>query len=274
MGEPFVQSAPGLFLLESWIRSQRGLVAGFTSRQGGESTGPFAENNLSFQVGDAFFSVLQNRRKVAARLHFSLKNWVFAGQVHGTSLHSASSADRGKGAEKGDTAIPGTDGLYTAQRGIMLALTFADCVPIYFFSPSCHLIGIVHAGWRGTAGRIAPRLIEKWKKLGVPASDMRVAIGPSICGNCYLVDEAVIGQFRNGGVRTENIRPVGNGQYALDLKQINYDWIRSAGIPEENIAVSSWCTSCRTDLFYSHRRDRGKTGRMLGFIGMREDRYL
>ena len=148
---------------------------------------------------------------------------------------------------------------------------FADCVPIYFYSPHDHLFGIVHAGWKGTVANISQSLISQWIDYGVSPHQILVAIGPSICKDCYVVDDRVIQKVDQLKIKNTVYEKIEENQYKLDLKELNKSNILKSGIPEENILVTSFCTSCHSSYFYSHRRDLGKTGRMIGFIGIRED---
>ena len=120
---------------------------------------------------------------------------------------------------------------------------------------------------------IGAKMIMLWEKDGIPPEDVFTVIGPAICATCYVVDERVIAQVEKLPV-SPFYQIVSENQYALDLKALNRALLQQAGVPEKQILVSRYCTSCNPDLFFSHRRDAkmtGTTGRMLAFIGIKED---
>ncbi|ARA97235.1 peptidoglycan editing factor PgeF [Geobacillus thermodenitrificans] len=251
-----------------------GAVAGITTKQGGESKGSFASLNMGLHVGDDRTAVVNNRRRLAASLVFPLDDWVCCEQVHGAVIQKVTKSDRGSGAQDFATAVRGADGLYTDEAGVLLALCFADCVPVYFMAPSVGLVGLAHAGWRGTAGGIAQNMVRLWQEREhVAPADMYAAIGPAIGPCCYTVDDRVIDGLRSTVPAGSPLpwRETSPGQYALDLKEANRLQLIAAGVPDSHIYVSERCTSCEETLFFSHRRDRGTTGRMLAFIGRREE---
>ncbi|MFD0771004.1 peptidoglycan editing factor PgeF [Bacillus sp. CGMCC 1.60114] len=269
MREPFTYKDDMLHL-QAW--EQLGpIIAGFTTKEGGVSTGSFHTMNLGLHVHDNVEDVHENRRLLAEKLHVSLENWICSEQVHDYHVAKVGKQEKGKGVFSYKDGIPNTDGIYTTDTDVLLTSCYADCVPLYFYSPSYKMIGLAHAGWKGTVKGIASEMIRKWKEEGVSLDDIHVAIGPSIGACCYVVDERVLSaakQVVHGSVPYEMIS---DGQYAIDLKEINRLLCLQAGIKEEHIIMSSLCTSCETQLFFSHRRDHGKTGRMLSFIGFKEE---
>ncbi|MED4972620.1 peptidoglycan editing factor PgeF [Geobacillus proteiniphilus] len=271
---------PDIFQQEArgWLRCGAppfaGAVAGLTTKHGGESKGPFASLNMGLHVGDDRTDVVNNRRRLAEWLAFPLERWVGCEQVHGADIRKVTKNERGNGAQDFATAVPGVDGLYTDEAEVLLALCFADCVPIYFVAPSAGLVGLAHAGWRGTAGGIAGHMVRLWQtREHIAPSDIYVAIGPAIGPCCYTVDDRVVDSLRPTLPPESPLpwRETSPGQYALDLKEANRLQLLAAGVPNSHIYVSERCTSCEEALFFSHRRDRGTTGRMLAFIGRREE---
>ncbi|WAA10645.1 peptidoglycan editing factor PgeF [Fervidibacillus albus] len=272
MNELFQPVDRSYFQIEKWKEIDSRIVAGFSSKQDGFSKYHYESNNFGFHVGDQREVVKQNRQALAEKLRFPLDRWIFAEQTHGRNVRYVDFEDRGKGAKMYDTSLPNTDGLYTDQQGILLALVFADCVPIYFFSPVDQKVGIVHAGWRGTVNKVAIQLVKKWVREGTAIETIQVAIGPSICNRCYFVDNKVIDQVDSLQLREKVYEEKTKGQFALDLKKVNELLLREFGIPKDKIRITNYCTSCHSHLFFSHRKDQGKTGRMVGFIGIREDK--
>jgi len=266
--EPFQLKEDTYFLIQEWIDQNPNLVAGFTTKNDGFSSSFWESNNFGFHVGDYKLDVVKNREKLANQLKIDVSSWVCCEQTHGKNVKQVSDLDKGLGSIDYDSSITDTDGLYTKEKNILLGLCFADCVPIYFYEPNTNLIGIVHAGWKGTVLKIGNELIDKWEEKGAKIDNISVCIGPSICNTCYIVDNNVIQRIKELKIKETDSCYVhkGNGQYSLDLKQLNKVILRDRGIPEENILMSSYCSSCDHQYFYSHRRDGGKTGRMMAFI--------
>jgi YfiH family protein len=266
-----------MLFLQRWMKQYPWLTAGFSTRLGGRSHPPYEALNCGLHVGDRPIDVVQNRNRLAQLQGFSFAQWTCANQVHGSHLYHVGTEDRGKGNATLDTAIPDVDGLYTRHRDIFLASFYADCVPLYFVDPVNRVVGIAHAGWKGTVSQIATKMIQRWQQeFGSELSSIQIAIGPAIGGCCYEVDDAVMDHIKPYAdhLSTSSYTSNDNGKYQLDLKQINHDFIKKAGIPSENIEVSSWCTSCRSDLFFSHRKENGKTGRMTAFIAIKEEEIV
>ena len=144
--------------------------------------------------------------------------------------------------------------------------------PFISYIGESRAIGIAHAGWKGTVGGIAAEMIRNFQSEGIGANEISVVIGPSICENCYIVDDYVINLVHN---KLEDVvilpyNKISDHQYQLNLKECNRLVLIKAGVPSENIQVTNLCTSCQSEHFYSHRRDQGKTGRMISFIGWKE----
>lgn len=270
--EPFVYENESYFLIENWMEKYPGLVTGITTKKGGSSTGFFENLNMGFHVGDLKEAVCSNRNKLANLIQFPVKHWVGAEQTHETLIRNITSADRGFGADSYENAFNGTDGFYTDEEGILLTLCYADCVPLFFIAPEYRMIGAAHAGWKGTVNEIAQKMVEKWGEEGILPNQIFVTIGPSICEKCYIVNDYVINFVEKSLVDVEE-KPynlIKEGQYTLDLRKLNKIILLKACVPEENIQMTKLCSSCDQFEFFSHRRDQGKTGRMLSYIGWKE----
>ncbi|MDY0396306.1 peptidoglycan editing factor PgeF [Virgibacillus halophilus] len=177
--------------------------------------------------------------------------------------------EKGCGAKRLDTSLKSIDGVYTKEKGVLCTAFFADCVPLFFLDPVSGLIGIAHAGWRGTVGRIAEKMVWKLTEYGATKSSLLAVIGPCISKANYEVDHQVISNISDKD-QAIAATPLANGRFLLDLKKLNAKILHDAGLPEKNIAVTNYCTFDDETLFFSHRRDQGKTGRMLAFIGYRD----
>ena len=271
MKEFFVKKNEHYFSIPSWEDMDSRLTVGFTTKNGGVSKGSYNSLNTGFHVADEKKDVVKNRGLIAEKVKIPLQCWVGAKQTHRNHIVHVTKAFRGQGAADYESAINDTDGLYTTEKGVLLTLCFADCVPIYYYAPKHGYIGIVHAGWKGTVAEIAVKMIDKWKEHGIDPKDIMTAIGPSICGNCYIVDDKVIKQVRTiiGEQAVKPYYEIEEGQYHLDLKELNRFILNKAGV--QDVLVTNLCTSCQKDEFFSHRRDLGKTGRLMSFIGWKED---
>lgn len=274
MTEPFKKSNDGLFHLEKWELEEPGLVAGFTSKDGG--TGRYNGLNMAFHVQEEASFVLENRKNTAKLIDFPTAGWVGCEQTHEVHIAHVSKRDAGRGALDYETALAATDGLYSEDAGVLLTLCYADCVPLFFLDRAEKRIGTAHAGWKGAVGGIGPKMLEKWKQQGSRLQDIEAAIGPSICGSCYKVGAAVAEEVRKWYRPGEKLplSPVPDeaDTYFFSLQDFNKDLLIQAGLPPENIYVTSLCSSCSPD-FFSHRRDLGSTGRMMGYIGWKEGKH-
>ena len=190
-------------------------------------------------------------------------------------------ADFGVGALAKSTLL-NYDGLITNIPGVTLVATFADCVPLYFVDEKHHGIGLAHSGWRGTVDRIAWSMMEAMHAAyGTEPGDLRVAIGPCICGDCYEVGEELKEAFEKDfsgeieeetGVAFSDICRAGAnpGKYQLDLRLANLQSFLKAGVVRGQIEVSDICTCCNPDLIFSHRYTKGLRGTSAAFLGMKE----
>lgn len=271
--EPFILKDTRYFLIKEWMDQFPNLVAGFTSKNGGISNSNFSTLNLGLHVNDSITSVKENRQCMAEALRFPVENWVGAEQTHKVNIEMIAMKDAGKGSLSYEESFKDTDGFFTFNKNILLTLCFADCVPLFFIHGETGAMGVAHAGWKGTVNGIAEEMVKLYKTKGIGAKEVQVVIGPSICRNCYIVDEPVITLVKNrlGNIEEHPFNHIQENQYELDLKEVNKSILLQAGVLEKNIQVSNFCTSCHEEHFFSHRRDKGSTGRMMGFIGWKED---
>jgi YfiH family protein len=208
-------------------------------------------------------------------------------QVHSSVIHRVGDATP-------DHPLTG-DGLVTDRPGILLSVRVADCLPVLLADPVRRAVGAFHAGWRGTLARIVEKGVGEFRRhFGSDPADVKAAIGPGIHRCCYEVSEDLRdrfhGQFSYADALFEEVpssdpirrkyplmfmnqRAPGHGEpprkVHLDLVEANRRQLLEAGVRAENIWISDLCTSCRTDLLFSHRKEKGITGRMGGAIGIR-----
>jgi polyphenol oxidase len=272
MTDSFIKADDLLFSLPQWESLLPGLKAGITSKQSGFSKGAYQSLNMGLHVSDDKVHVFKNRKKAADRIGFPLNLWVCSEQTHSSNIQWVTEKHGGSGTLNYSDSIRDTDGLITNVPNLLLTMCYADCVPIYFLYPEGRFIGVAHAGWKGTVLNIAGKMIEEFKRAGADPADIQVAIGPSICRKCYQVDDRVIDKveklLEDCDEKPYNLKY--EGQYELDLKKANELVLQNNGVPSENISISRLCTVCEQEEFFSHRRDNGKTGRMMSFIGWKE----
>lgn len=274
MKEPFSLKNEAALLTEPIITGEKVIRAGFSLRDGGTSCGPFVSLNLGLHVGDQAEKVVRNRRILGKEIGFPVDQWVCAQQVHGVNIAEITSDLAGSGSVDLQSAVENVDGLYTSETDLLLALCFADCVPIYFYVKDPAVVGILHAGWRGTVQGGAERMVKTlMRAFRIPASSVHAIIGPAIAGPDYEVDQRVIAEVQrlDRSLWKNALSPHGEGHGLLDLRVLNRAILAEAGVPEEQIVMTAYSTSRRPDLFYSYRRDGGTTGRMIGFIGMKHE---
>ncbi|MFW6390018.1 MAG: peptidoglycan editing factor PgeF [Halanaerobiales bacterium] len=247
---------------------QNGIKAYFTSRIGGVSTGNYSNLNLGLHTNDDKMNVLKNRKKLAYTLGIDHNSFTSADQVHNNHVSIIKKEDAGKGALNYQDSIQGTDALLTKEKNLPLISFYADCVPLYLLDPIEQIIGLAHAGWRGTVKNIAAATVSVMvNELGSKLKNIWAAIGPCISKDNYQVDEKVIARVKSAVTYyKEVIVKQGSGLYLLDLRLLNYQLLRNIGINTDRIIMDNHCTFKQEEYFYSYRRDKGKTGRMCSII--------
>lgn len=248
----------------------------FSFRTGGVSGSRWQSLNVGLHVGDQPSDVIANRHICASIIGGELEDWVTAQQVHGTGVHVARAADKGRGIHAAESAVPGVDALITDEPGLTLVVMAADCVPVLFYDPVHRAIGAAHSGWKGTVGHIVVEVVEAMKRTyGTKAIDLRVSLGPSIRQCCYEVDDVV----RNPVVEafgTRYVRPRFGvqGKFLLSLQSCIRSDLVDAGVPEGAVDDCGVCTSCQKHVLFSHRAESGRTGRQLGAVRLNTDGTL
>jgi YfiH family protein len=232
------------------------------TRLGGVSRSPCQSLNVGHSVGDDPHDVEENHRLVHDALGVRGADVVTARQVHGNHVACVTAADRGR-------AIPDTDALLSGDPGVTLLLRFADCLPIFLYDPQRGVIALGHAGWRGTAAMISYRMVSTMiDSYGSDPANMIAALGPAIGPCCYVVGEEVIGAITPALPDWKSaVRPCGDGHFSLDLWEANRQQLTDCGIPA--VETGRLCTACHADEFFSHRAERGNTGRFAALLGIR-----
>jgi YfiH family protein len=252
---------------------QDGFVNGFSTRLGGVSDMPQNALSLAGFNDDAAENILENRRRF---LKLFSGDWALAGcwQVHGADVRVVESIEEAKPAEDshGDTIY--CDVIVSAAPGVLAGVKTADCVPILIGDPETKAFAAVHAGWRGTlASAVVVAVKQMIERYGTRPENLRAAIGASAGPCCYEVGSEVIDGFTNKFAGAEKLfTPTREGHALIDLLQANRDQLVSTGVKPERIHTAPICTMCRTDLFFSYRKEKslhGKVGRLMAVIGNR-----
>mgnify|MGYP000423594991 CR=1 FL=1 len=245
---------------------------GFSTRLGGVSKGIYASMNLSFTRGDEEEAVLENYRRIADAIGFSMEGIVCSDQTHTVHIRQVTEADKGKGVlqKKDYTDI---DGLITNVPGITLTTFYADCVPLFFLDPVNKAAGLAHSGWRGTVGRMGEKMVRAMKDaFGSEPENLYAGIGPSICQDCYEVSADVADRFREEFQGYEEdaglLYKTKPGKYQLNLWKANEIVLTEAGILREHISFPGICTCCNPEFLFSHRASQGKRGNLCAFLGV------
>ncbi|MEK4485068.1 peptidoglycan editing factor PgeF [Psychrobacillus sp. FSL H8-0484] len=243
------------------------LIAGMTVKDEAE----LEFNNMALHICENPENVVRNRKKLAASLHCELDNFVCANQTHSSNFQHVTLADKGRGADRLDTAIADTDALYTYEPNLLLCSFTADCVPVFFYNEVNGLIGVVHSGWQGTVKEITLKLFEHLKQVEhCNPSDLRVQIGAALSQEKFEVDEDVYVKFKNLGY-ADDFMYYNNqtNKYHIDNQQTVKKQCELAGISTEQITIDPTCTYLSPDGF-SYRQDK-QSGRHLSFIMKKGD---
>jgi YfiH family protein len=230
-----------------WLEAELpGATAAFSTRIGGVSEPPFDTLNLGRLTGDP--GVRQNRHRLAAALGVDARGVLIGRQVHEAAVRRHDGPTEPSAYEEPQPRLPDADGHATDRPGLAPLVFTADCLPIAL--SGARGVAMIHCGWRGMAAGIVQRGVEE-----VDAS--AAAVGPGIGPCCYEVGDEV----------REAFAPLGDGIAAgrmLDLREVARRLLVQAGV--EQVEISDLCTSCNPELFFSHRRDGGRTGRQAGLV--------
>ncbi len=232
------------------------------TRLGGVSGAPCESLNVGHLVGDDYELVEANHDLIYQALGISRRDVATAHQVHGNRVALVGPEDRGR-------VIPATDALITDTPGVALMLRFADCLPVLLYDPIRRAIGLAHAGWKGAIGGIAAKTASAMvEAYGSRPADIVAGLGPCIGPCCYQVGTEVIELVKASfGHWQELLRPQGDGSVHFDLRGASDRQLAELSVRE--VEVSQLCTACRTDEFFSHRAEKGRTGRFAVILGMR-----
>ena len=240
----------------------------FSTRLGGASEGEFTSMNMAFNRGDNPENVTENYKRICKSAGFDFDSLTASAQDHNTFVRAVTSENKGVGIYK-PRDLHSVDALITNEKGVTLVTYYADCTPLFFVDIKQKTIGLAHAGWRGTVGRIGEKVVNKMTELyGTNPADIVAAIGPAISVCCYEVDKPCADNFYalSDLDSSRFVFPKDNGKYMIDLLETNRQILVAAGVKNENITVSDVCTNCNSELLWSHRATKGKRGTMSAFM--------
>ena len=267
-----LKKGPVEYLASSALGQCDALVHAFCTRRGGITEGHFASLNFSAREGDGSDRVRKNGEIIASAFNLHEDQFFSVHQVHGDRILIVDH----KNIDSLKQQQHQCDAIMTDQPGLAIGIKTADCVPVFLAAKTQRIIAVIHAGWRGTALNISAKTVAAFAEtFSCRPADMIAAIGPSIGPCCYQVDDAV---FKAGG-GNENWESAflpgrKQGEWLLDLPSANKRQLIQAGIPWESVFTADLCTSCRKDLFFSHRGEAGKTGRQINFMMLKEKKSI
>ena len=263
------QSLP---LIESpLLQGFSGLRHGFSTRKGGVSKEHLSSLNFGFSLGDDRENVIENFRIMGTALGGQAEDFVLTKQTHSVNVRRVGRDDRGKGIFR-ERDYTDVDALMTNEEGVILTAFSADCVPILFYDKGQRVIASCHSGWRGTHGRILAEVIKAMEEeFSSKPEEIYIAIGPSICKNCYEVSSDVGEAFLEAFPILDDksaspVERVSKEKFHIDLWELNRIIALECFIPPENISISGYCTMENPELFFSHRYSQGKRGVQGSFI--------
>lgn len=233
------------------------VIAAESTRHGGVSPAPYASLNLGLNTDDDLSNVEENRRRFLAELDLSANALASAHQVHGRAVLLATEP----------VYEHGYDALITQLPGLAVGVTVADCCPILIYDAKNKAVAAIHAGWRGTAARVVLAALQRMQlEFRTYPGDCFAYVGTCISQQYYEVDEQVAIRFSE----VHKVPGAAPGKWMVDLRAANKHQLLSFGIPESNIEVSPYCTWQHNEDFYSHRKEQGRTGRMMAVISLPE----
>lgn len=246
-----------------------GVTHAFSTKKGGISEGIYESLNLRFSIGDNDNHVMENQKRFAKVVGYSVEKLVLSDQMHKTEIKTVTNEDCGKGILK-ESDIIGIDGLVTKEKDVVIMTYYADCVPLYFFDPINEVVGMAHSGWRGTVDKIGAVMVEKMvNEFSCDRENIYSVIGPSICQDCYEVSKDVADEFCRTFEKKywdEILKSEEHEKYKLNLWRANEIILLEAGLDKNHISVSGLCTCCNSDLLFSHRATKGRRGTLAGVI--------
>lgn len=238
----------------SIFQNIQGLIAAESTRHGGVSPFPYHSLNVGYYTDDDQQNIRENRDRLFGSLGISESHVASSHQVHGDQILLAEAPGR----------YEGYDALITNRPGVFVAVTIADCTPILVCDPVSRAVAAIHAGWKGTAARIVEKAVEAMSRhFGTSPGNCLAYVGTCIDECSYEVGEEVGKRFDAPFARIDQA----SGKYFVDLKAANAAQLEGMGVFRKNIEISPFSTVLHNDNYFSHRKEKGVTGRMTALIG-------
>jgi polyphenol oxidase len=260
MKERFINS---LRLLQFENLSRHNTISHYISgREGGVSQHNLGGLNLSFKVGDERERVVENRKRLAEAMNVDARNLIFPSQTHSINVKVVNTYTD-------PSDLEDTDALISNAKGILISVMSADCVPILLHDQKNQAVAAIHAGWRGTVGKILETTIKAMQEnFGTEPQDLEAGIGPSICMQVYEVGDEVINEvikaFGNNDALFKRMNGTGKGY--INLWEMNKLQLIKAGVKENSIETAGICTYTESEKFFSARKSGNKAGRFAAGI--------
>lgn len=235
------------------------LLHGMITRRGGVSPEPWQSLNVGGTVGDESVHVEENLNRIFKAFGREPDSKHDVWQVHSARVHVAHSP-------RGNAEPVQADILITHSPEVTLLMRFADCVPIMLYDPKRHVIALIHAGWQGLGKKAPVIAVEALaERYGSKADDLIAAVGPSICVDCYPIGSEVAAKLRAVlGTFIEKYLHWNDDRYHFDLWSCSRDMLINSGVHQ--IEVAQICTAMNLEDWYSHRGERGRTGRFAALL--------
>lgn len=239
------------------FKSYPELFCVFSTRIGGFSQGEYSTMNMGLNSGDNLVNVKKNRRHLFELLNIDENKLAIPKQVHSVSVKKVTKPG----------IYSDTDALCTNSVEIFLSIQTADCLPLFIYEPDKKVVAVIHSGWQGSLNGIVPETLEKLvNEYAIQTINLKVAIGPGIQSSCYEVREDVFSRFPDEFLNQHEDKE----KKYLDLQSFIKNQLINQGVVGKNIYIDSSCTHCDTQKYYSYRRNKDKSGRMMGIIGLKK----
>ena len=246
-----------------FVQPVEGVMAFSTTRGEVDRRNAYSGMNLCDYVGDDALRVLDSRIMLAMQLGVDLDDLVMPRQTHSCRVAVIDEGFRTMDIDKQEAALEGVDALVTSLKGVVIGVNTADCVPIVLADVKAGVIAVAHAGWRGTVGRIAQAVVEEMCRQGASPEHIQVAMGPSICQDCFEVGDEVVTEFKQAHFDLNSIVMCNadTGKAHIDLRMANLAVLKATGVLGDHIVASQHCSRCEHERFFSARRLGINSGR-------------
>lgn len=250
------------------LAGETGVLHGFTTRLGGVSEAPFDSMNMSMTRNDPPKNVDENFTRLCNAYGLDYNSLAIVNHEHGTNILRIDASHGGKGLYR--MPFKPCDGFVTNDPGVTLVTIHADCSAVFLYDGERRAIGLAHAGWKGTLGRIGQKLAERMgAEFGSKPENLSAAIAPCICFDCFEVDSELGERFRNEFNCGRIVKPGIAGKAYVDIRGALVIQLLDAGLRPENISIMDLCTYENKELLFSYRRDSDNAGAMAAFMKLK-----